>query len=52
MILDDESGVQGLENVLGTTFDDNVPMKRRLTFEQLLEDIEEIENEDMHYSLR
>ena len=38
MILDDESGVQGLENVFGTAFEENVPM--------------EIEDEDMYYSLR
>ena len=47
MILDDESGVQGLENVLEVAFDDNVPMERGLTFEQLLEDTEEIENEPL-----
>jgi hypothetical protein len=52
MILDDESGVQGLNNVFGTTFEDNVPMERGLTFEQLVKDTEEIEDEDMHYSLR
>jgi hypothetical protein len=52
MILDDESGVQGLENVLGAAFDDNVPMERGLTFDQLLEYTRKIENEDMHYSLR
>ena len=52
MILEDESGVQGLENVLGAAFDDNVPMERGLTFEQLREHTEEIEDEDMHYNLR
>jgi hypothetical protein len=52
MIIDDESGVQGLENVLGAAFDDNVPMERGLTFEQLLEHTQEIEDEDIHYSLR
>ena len=52
MILDDESGVQGLENVLGPSFDDNVPMERGLTLDQLLQYTQEIEDEDMHYSLR
>jgi hypothetical protein len=52
MIIDDESGVQGLENVLGAAFNDNVPMERGLTFEQLLEHTQKIEDEDMHYSLR
>jgi len=33
MILDDESGVQGLKNVFGAAFEDNVPMERGLTFE-------------------
>jgi hypothetical protein len=32
MILDDERGMQGLENMLGPAFDDNVPMERELTF--------------------
>ena len=52
MILDDESDVQGLENVLGVAFDDNVPMERGLTFEQLREHTEDIEDEDLHYNLR
>ena len=38
--------------MLGAAFVDNVPMERGLTFEQLLEDTSEIEDEDMHYSLR
>jgi hypothetical protein len=38
--------------VFGPAFDDNVPMERGLTFEQLLEYTREIEDEDMHYSLR
>jgi hypothetical protein len=52
MILDDESGLQGLKNVFGAAFDDNVHMKRGLIFEQLFEYTVEIEDEDMHYSLR
>jgi hypothetical protein len=36
MILDDESDVQGLENVFRPAFDDNVLMERGLTFGQLL----------------
>jgi len=52
MIIDDESGVDGLENVLGASFDDNEPMERGLTLGQLLEDTAEIEDDDMHYSLR
>jgi len=52
MILDDESGVQGLENVFELAFDDNMPMERGLTFEQWLQDTEEKKDEDMHYSLR
>ncbi len=52
MILDDESGVHDLENILGSAFDDNVPMERGLTLDQLLEYTREIEDEDMHYSLR
>ena len=52
MILEDESGVQGLENVLGVAFDDNVPMERGLTFEQLRENTKEIEDKDMHHNLR
>ena len=38
MILDDKNGVQGLENVLGAAFDDNMPIERGLIFEQFLED--------------
>jgi hypothetical protein len=52
MILDDENGIQGLENVFGAALDNNVPIERILTFEQLLEDTREIEDEDMHYNLR
>jgi len=52
MIIEYESDMQGLENVLGAAFDDNVPIERGLTFEQLLEHAQEIEDEDMHYGLR
>ena len=52
MIFDDERGVQGLENILGAAFEDNVPIERGLTFEQLQEYTEEIKDVDMHYNLK
>ena len=54
-------GMQGISDIMFAccilhnmilAFNDNVPMERRLTFEQLLEDTHEIEDEDMHYNLR
>ena len=50
IILEDERDVPGLENIISV--DENVPMRRGLSFESLMNHTVEIENEDFHYSLR
>ena len=52
MILEDESDVPGLENVLGNAAVDNVPMQRGITLDQFTTRTAEIENADTHYALR
>ena len=52
MILDDERDVPGLENIISGLVDDNVPLRRGFSFEALMNHTVEIENEDLHYSLR
>ena len=52
MILDDERNVSGNENLIGGHIRDNVPLRRGLSFDELMNDTMEIENEDIHYSLR
>jgi hypothetical protein len=52
MILEDESDVPGLENVLGNAAVDNVPMHRGITLDQFTTRTAEIENADTHYALR
>jgi hypothetical protein len=52
MILDDERDVPGLKNIISELVDENVPLRRDLSFEALLNDTIKIENEDLHYSLR
>ena len=52
MILEDERDVPGLENIISRLVDENVPLRRGLSFEALMNDTVEIENEDLHYSLR
>jgi len=46
MILEDEEGVEGLEDIIGDLETHTVPMHRELTFGQLLESTCEIENVD------
>jgi hypothetical protein len=52
MILEDERDVPGLENIISGLVDENVPLCRGLSFEALMNHTVEIENEDLHYSLR
>ena len=52
MILEDVRDVLGLENIILGLIDENVPLCRSLLFEALMNDTVDIENEDLHYSLR
>jgi hypothetical protein len=52
MILEDECDVPGLENIISGLVDENVPLRRGLSFEAFMNNTVEIENEDLHYSLR
>ena len=52
MIIDDERDVPDLENILAPHFSGNVPLPRGLSFQQLVANTHEIENEDTHYELR
>ena len=52
MILEDEHNVPGLKNIISGLVDENVPLRRGFSFEVLMNDTIEIENEDLHYSLR
>jgi hypothetical protein len=52
MILEDERDVPGLENIISGLVDENVSLRRGLSFEALINHTIEIENEDLHYSLR
>ena len=52
MILKDEHDVPGLENIISRLVDENVPLHRGFSFEILMNDTIEIENKDLHYSLR
>jgi hypothetical protein len=50
MILVDEHDVPGLENILAGEFGGNVPLRRCLSFQELV--TYTIENKDTHYGLR
>ena len=50
--LGDERDVPGLENIISRLVDEIVPLRRGLSFEALMNDTIEIENDDLHYSLR
>ena len=52
MILEDERDVPGLKNIISGLVDENVPLRRGLSFEVFMNHTTEIENEDLHYSLR
>ena len=52
MILEDKHDVPDLENIISGLVDENVPLRRGFSFEVLMNDTIEIENEDLHYSLR
>jgi hypothetical protein len=52
MILEDEAGVEGLEDILGDLPDDAPPLQRGLTFDDLVQGQIELENADTHYELR
>ena len=52
MTLEDERDISRLENIISRLVDENVPLRRGLSFEALMNDTIEIENEDLHYSLR
>ena len=49
MIVKDEEGVGGLEDILVDLEGNNVKPQRGLTFDQLLAGIIDVENEDTHY---
>jgi hypothetical protein len=52
MILDDEDGVEGLEDIIGDLQVGAVPMQRGLMFQDLVTGTNEILNSDTHFSLR
>jgi hypothetical protein len=52
MILDDEDGVEGLEDIIGDLQVGAVPMRRGLTFQDLITGTSEILNSDTHFNLR
>jgi hypothetical protein len=52
MILDDEDGVEGLEDIIGDLQVGAVPMQRGLTFQDLITGTSEILNSDTHFNLR
>jgi hypothetical protein len=52
MILEDESDVVGLENILGGLEDGGVQFQRGLSFEDLMRCTRELHDEDTHYDLR
>lgn len=52
MILEDEEGVEGLNNVIGELHDGINPMQRDLSFDELVTNTMEIENVDTHFGLR
>jgi hypothetical protein len=52
MILEDKRDIPGLENIISELVDENVPLRRDLSFETLMNHTVKIENKDLHYSLR
>ena len=52
MILEDEAGVEGLEDILRDLQDDAPPLQRGPTFDDLTQGQIELENFDTHYELR
>ena len=52
MILEDERDVPELENIISGLVDENVPLRRGLSFEALMNDTVQIENKNLHYSLK
>jgi hypothetical protein len=51
MIVEDESDVPGLENILGGLGGFEAPLRRELSFEDLATSTRELEDEDTHYKL-
>jgi hypothetical protein len=52
LILDDEEDVEGLEDIIGDLAENNIPVDRGLSFEELTTATRAIENSGTHYSLR
>ena len=52
MILDDKEDVEGLEDIIGDLAENNIPVDRGLSFQELTTAIHAIENSDTYYSLR
>jgi hypothetical protein len=52
MIVEDESDVLGLENILIGLEDFGIPLRRELSFEDLATNTRELKNEDTYYELR
>ena len=52
MIVEDESDVLGLENILVGLEDFGTPLRRGLSFEDLATSTRELENENKHYELQ
>jgi hypothetical protein len=52
MIIEDEEGVDGLEDIISELHEGNVPMQRGLAFEELVTKTREITNPDTHFGLR
>ena len=52
MILEDKEDMEGLENIIGDLAENNIPVDRGLSFEELIIPTCATENSDTHYSLK
>ena len=52
LILDDEEGVERLDDIIGDLHEGNVPMQRGLSFDELVTSTMDIANADTHFGLR
>ena len=52
MIIDDEEGVEGLDDIIGELHEGNIPMQRGLSFDEFMASTMDIANADTHFGLR
>jgi len=52
MILEDEEGIEGLDDIISDLYDGNVPMQKGLSFDELPTSTREIANANTHFGLR